>query len=122
MRLIGNILWFVCVGLWTGIVWWMLGLLWCLSIVGIPVGIQCFKFGSLSFLPFGKEVVFSSDTGRLILNIIWIIFGGIELAMGYLAAGLILCLTIVGIPFGLQCFKLMKLSLLPLGAKVIEKS
>lgn len=121
MRLIGNILWFVCVGLWTGIVWWMLGILWCLSIVGIPVGIQCFKFGSLSFLPFGKEIVFSSDTGRLILNIIWIIFGGIELAMGYLAAGFILCLTIVGIPFGLQCFKLMKLSLLPLGAKVIEK-
>lgn len=122
MNFIGNILWFIFVGFWTGIVWWILGIAWCITIIGIPVGIQCFKFGKLSFLPFGKEIVFSSGTGRLILNIFWIIFGGLELAMGYLAAGLILCLTIVGIPFGMQCFKMVKLSLLPLGAKVIEKS
>jgi uncharacterized membrane protein YccF (DUF307 family) len=122
MRFIGNILWFILLGLWTGLTWWLIGLLWCITIIGIPVGIQCFKLSKLVFWPFGKDIHFGNKTSSLLLNVLWIIFGGIELAISYLSAGVILCCTIVGIPFGLQCFKLMKLALLPFGAEIVQKS
>lgn len=121
LNFIGNILWFILIGLWSGIAWGILGILWCVTIIGIPVGIQCFKLAGLSFLPFGKDIVFSQSAGKFVVNILWLVFGGIELAAGYLAAGIVFCITIIGIPFGCQCFKLMKLALLPLGASVIEK-
>lgn len=118
MSLIGNIIWFILIGLWSAIAWILLGIMWCITIIGIPIGVQCFKFAKLSACPFGKKIVESENTGWLILNILWIIFGGLEMAVGYLVTGLILCITIIGIPFGKQCFKLMKLSLVPLGTKI----
>lgn len=121
MRLIGNLLWFILLGLWSGLTWWLVGLLWCITLIGIPVGLQCFKLSKLVFWPFGKDIQFGSKTSSLILNILWLIFGGIELAIGYLIAGVVLCCTIIGIPFGIQCFKLMKLSVLPFGAEVVSK-
>lgn len=121
MRFIGNLLWFILIGLWTGIIWWLIGLLWCITIVGIPVGLQCFKLSKLVFMPFGKDIIFGSRTSSLVLNVLWLIFGGIELALSYVTAGVALCCTIIGIPFGLQCFKLMKLSLLPFGAEIVKK-
>jgi uncharacterized membrane protein YccF (DUF307 family) len=120
MKFIGNLLWFFIVGLWSGLIWLLIGILWCVSIVGIPVGFQCFKFGGLSFFPFGKDIVFSDSVGNLLLNIIWLIFGGIELAITYCVFGAILCITIVGIPFGLQCFKFARLSILPFGAEILR--
>ena len=122
MRFIGNILWFILLGLWTGLTWWLIGLLWCITIVGIPVGVQCFKLSKLVFWPFGKDIEFGNKTSSLLLNILWLIFSGIELAIGYLTAGVVMCCTIIGIPFGLQCFKLMKLALLPFGAEIVQKS
>lgn len=119
MRFIGNIIWFLLIGLWSGFVWLFLGILYCITIIGIPIGIQLFKFAQLSFFPFGKEVMFSEKTSSLLLNIIWLIFGGIELGFGYLLTGLIFCITIIGIPFGKQCFKLMKISFLPFGANIV---
>lgn len=119
MRFIGNIIWFLLIGLWSGLAWLFLGILYCITIIGIPIGIQLFKFAQLSFFPFGKDVMFSEKTSSLLLNIIWLIFGGIELGFGYLLAGLIFCITIIGIPFGKQCFKLMKISFLPFGANII---
>lgn len=120
MRFIGNIIWFLLIGLWSGLAWLFLGILYCITIIGIPIGIQLFKFAQLSFFPFGKDVMFSEKTSSLLLNIIWLIFGGIELGFGYLLTGLIFCITIIGIPFGKQCFKLMKISFLPFGANIVN--
>ena len=119
MRFIGNIIWFLLIGLWSGLAWLFLEILYCITIIGIPIGIQLFKFAQLSFFPFGKDVMFSEKTSSLLLNIIWLIFGGIELGFGYLLTGLIFCITIIGIPFGKQCFKLMKISFLPFGANIV---
>lgn len=80
---------------------------------------QCFKFASLSFFPFGKEVRYGGGTGSFLLNIIWLVVSGLPLAIEHLALGAMLCVTVVGIPFGLQQFKLAKLALMPFGAEVL---
>lgn len=118
MSCIGNVLWFVFGGLWMGLSWALLGVLWCITIVGIPVGVQCFKMAGLAFFPFGKEVDYGGGAGSLLLNIVWIIFGGLALAVEAALIGVLFCITIVGIPFGKQCFKLAKLALMPFGAQV----
>ena len=119
MSLLGNIIWLICGGFLSAIAFFFLGCLWCCTIVGIPIGLQCFKFAKLSLAPFGKEVRFGGGAGRLLLNILWLMFGGLEMAAATAVLGLVMCISIVGIPFGLQFFKLAKLSLMPLGAKVI---
>ena len=88
------------------------------TIIGIPVGVQCFKFAQLAFWPFGREVVQGGGTGSLLLNIVWLLVSGVALAALHMVCGLVLCITIVGIPFGLQCFKLAKLALFPFGSSV----
>lgn len=119
MKTIGNLLWCLLGGLWVALGWLIVGFLWCISIIGIPVGLQCFKFAKLIFWPFGKTIKYDSSTMSFLVNIIWIIFGGFELAIASLACGLVFCVTIVGIPFGLQMFKFAKLALFPFGAKVV---
>lgn len=118
MGCLGNLLWFIFGGFISGISWCLAGCLWCISIVGIPVGMQCFKFASLSFFPFGKEVRYGGGPGSLILNIIWLVLSGVPLAIEHAVLGCVLCVTIVGIPFGLQQFKLAKLALMPFGSEV----
>ncbi len=118
MGCLGNLLWFLFGGVWSGLAWLIAGLLWCLTIVGIPVGLQCFKFASLSFFPFGKEVTYGGGAVSLLVNIIWLVVSGIPMAVGFAALGCVLCITIIGIPFGLQMFKLAKLALMPFGASV----
>ena len=122
MRTVGNFFWFIFAGLGLGLSWFFTGLIWCITIVGIPVGVQCFKFAGLAFFPFKKEIVYSSKATSVLLNILWIIFGGLILSLFSLFAGIIYCVTIIGIPFGMQCFKLAKLSLMPFGASVVRKS
>ena len=119
MKLIGNILWFICGGIISGLSWLAAGILWCITIVGIPIGLQCFKFAGLSFWPFGKEVVYGGGTLSTIANLFWLIISGIPLALENLILGLICCITIIGIPFGKQFFKIAKLALTPFGASVI---
>lgn len=121
MRTLGNIIWFVLVGLWASIGYTLLGILWSITIVGLPIGIQCFKFAHLVIFPFKKDIEFTGNIGKLLINIIWLFLGGIELAAYFAIIGLIYCITIIGIPFGMQCFKLAKLSLMPLGAKVVDR-
>lgn len=118
MSILGNILWFIFGGWISGLSWLVLGLLWCITIVGIPLGIQCFKFASLAFFPFGKEVHYSTSTGSFLLNVLWIILTGVPMAIEHAITGLVLCITIVGIPFGLQHFKIAKLALMPFGSSV----
>lgn len=119
MRFLGNILWFVCGGLVSGLLWVIYGCLWSITIVGLPIGLQCFKFAALSFFPFGREIVYGGGAFSLIANIIWLIVTGIPMAIGNAVWGCILCITIIGIPFGKQFFKFAKLSLMPFGASII---
>lgn len=118
MGCLGNIIWLICGGFVSSICWLGLGLLWCLTIAGIPIGKQCFKFAKLSFCPFGKEVEYGGGAVKLTLNILWLIFGGLAMAAQYAVYGLLLSITIIGIPFAMQMFKLAKLSLMPLGADI----
>ena len=118
-RTIGNILWFIFGGLLGGLAWIFAGCIWCITIIGIPVGLQCFKFATLAFWPFGKEIVYGNGMFSFLVNLIWIIFFGWEMALGNLIVGCIWCITIVGIPFGKQFFKMARLSFMPFGASVI---
>ena len=120
-RFLGNLLWFLVGGILMGLSWALVGLFWCITIVGIPVGVQCFKFAGLSFFPFGKEIVYGGGAASFLMNLLWIIFGGLGLAIEGAVLGAVFCVTIVGIPFGLQCFKLAKLALMPFGASVAKK-
>ncbi len=121
MSCLGNVLWFLFGGLVMGLSWTLAGVLWCVTIVGIPVGLQCFKFASLAFFPFGKEVQYGGGVGSLLLNILWLLISGILLALESAAIGCIFCITIIGIPFGKQCFKIAKLALMPFGASIVQK-
>lgn len=119
MSCLGNILWFCCCGIWLGLGWIVVGVLWCCTIIGIPIGIQCFKLARLSFFPFGRNIVYRGGGVSFLLNLLWLCFGGLELAAVGAVIGLVLCVTIIGIPFGLQCFKLARLALTPYGAEVV---
>lgn len=99
--------------------WFLAGILWSITIIGLPVGKQCFKFAALAAWPFGKEIVYGGGAGSLILNIIWMIITGIPMALESVILGALLCITIIGIPFGLQHFKMAKLALMPFGAQII---
>ncbi len=122
MKTIGNLIWVIFGGGITAAIWCFYGILWCCTVIGIPMGKQCFKFASLSFMPFNKEVV-SNDGGVIstISNIIWIISTGATMALENLCIGLIFCATIIGIPFGKQYFKMAKLALAPFGFDVVRK-
>lgn len=119
MRTLGNILWFICGGVLGGLAWIFAGCIWCVTIIGIPVGLQCFKFASIAFWPFGKEIVYGNGMFSFLVNLIWILFFGWEMALGNLIIGFLWCITIVGIPFGKQFFKMARLSFMPFGASVI---
>jgi uncharacterized membrane protein YccF (DUF307 family) len=93
--------------------------------VGIPFGFQCFKLAGFILWPFGREAVSTSASGGCLvtlLNIIWIVFGGIWVAIIHLVFGLLLCITIIGIPFGKQHFKLVEISLMPFGKRIVDKA
>lgn len=118
MGCLGNIIWCICGGFITCLSWLLAGALWCITIVGIPIGVQCFKIAGLVLFPFGKEVDYGGGIGSFILNILWIVFSGVPLAIESAFWGVICCITIVGIPFGLQHFKIAKLALMPFGTRV----
>lgn len=119
MGCLGNGIWFICGGFLSGISWFLAGILCCLTVLGVPLGVQCFKFASLAFFPFGKDIEFGGNTVSLLANILWLIFLGIPMAVENAIYGLLCCITIIGIPFGMQFFKLAKLSLLPFGASIV---
>lgn len=120
MSCLGNIIWIICGGFFNAVGWFFTGCLWSITIVGIPIGLQCFKMAKLQLAPFGKEVVTTSDGSvSLILNILWLIFGGFALCVANIVSAIFLCITIIGIPFAKQSLKLAKLSLMPFGKEVI---
>jgi uncharacterized membrane protein YccF (DUF307 family) len=118
MSLLGNIIWLIFGGLIAGLGYIIGGLVLCLTIIGIPFGVQSIKLGFATFAPFGKEVVEREDANsplRLIFNLIWIVLFGWEIAVAHLIAALILAITIIGIPFAKQHIKLLPIALLPFG-------
>jgi uncharacterized membrane protein YccF (DUF307 family) len=118
MSLLGNILWLIFGGLIAGVGYILGGLLMCLTIVGIPFGIQSMKLGVATFAPFGKHIVEAPDANgplQIVLNVIWLIVFGWEIALAHLLSAGILAITIIGIPFALQHVKLIPIALLPLG-------
>jgi uncharacterized membrane protein YccF (DUF307 family) len=120
MNTLGNVIWFIFGGFLGGLGWLLAGIIWCITIIGIPIGLQCFKFAGLSFWPFGKEVIYSTSSISFLVNIIWLIISGFPLALAHCFSGIILCITIIGIPFGKQSFKLAKLALMPFGARIVS--
>lgn len=121
MRTLGNILWFLLAGLWLAIGYAVAGLVAFVLIITIPFGIASFRLAGYVIWPFGRTVVWQRDAGiwSVIGNIIWLIVVGWELALAHLAAGLLLCVTIIGIPFGVACWKMVPLALFPLGRDVV---
>lgn len=113
-----NVIWFIFAGIWLTLAWALVGVLWCVTIVGIPIGVQCFKVARLALAPFGTEVEYGGHFGSLLLNVLWIVSGGLELCIVALVAGAVCCITIVGIPAGIQSFKFAKLALMPFGSSV----
>ena len=131
LGLIGNIIWFVFGGFILGIGWWIFGILMYVFIITIPWAKACFVIGQFCFLPFGKEVISrkkltqDDDVGTgglgLIGNIIWVIFAGIWLCLAHVVCGIVCFCTIIGIPFGIQHFKIAGACFAPIGMMVVDK-
>ena len=122
MSILGNIIWLIMGGFLAGLGYIIGGLVLCITVVGIPFGLQSFKLGVATMVPFGKEVVESphaNSTLRVIFNIVWLILFGWEIAVAHLVSALILALTIIGLPFAKQHIKLIPLALFPFGRDLI---
>ena len=122
MRILGNIIWVIFGGFMMAVEYFVAGFALCCTIIGIPFGLQVFKIGILALLPFGQtSVVEGGSRGclEIIMNVIWIFIGGIWIALSHLLWGLIFCITVVGIPFGLQHLKLMRVAMFPFGRTVV---
>jgi uncharacterized membrane protein YccF (DUF307 family) len=122
MRLVLNIIWFVLAGLWIAIGYALAALIWFVLIITIPFGVASLRIAMFALWPFGKTVVKRADAGvgSAIGNVIWFVLCGWWLALGHLFSGVLLCLTIIGIPLGLANFKLISVSLLPLGREIVS--
>ncbi|MFW6022892.1 MAG: YccF domain-containing protein [Halanaerobiaceae bacterium] len=122
MSLIGNIIWFIFGGFFEALAWFVAGLFWIITIIGIPYGMQCFKMARLQLAPFGKEVKDRGTTSLgFIANLIWVLLFGWELALMNLVSALIFTITIIGIPFAKQNMKLAKISFMPFGKEIVKK-
>ena len=121
MRLLLNIIWLVLCGIWMAIGYVLAGIVCCILIITIPFGIASFRIAGYALWPFGRTVVRRDDAGvaSVIGNVIWVIVAGIWLAIGHLVTGTLLCLTIIGIPLGVANFKMIPISLLPLGREIV---
>ncbi len=122
MNFIGNLIWLIFGGLFAALGYIVGGFVLCLTIFGIPFGLQCFKIAGLVLWPFGRRVI-STSNGMgclsIFFNIIWLLCGGLYTAIVHLFFAAILAVTIIGIPFARQHLKLMELSLMPFGKQVI---
>ncbi|TLX73045.1 YccF domain-containing protein [Labilibacter sediminis] len=125
MSFLGNIIWLIFGGFMIAIEFFIASLLLMISIVGIPFGLQTIKLGSLAMWPFGREAVsthHASGCLSVFMNVLWILIGGIWIALSHLFWGVVLCITIIGIPFGKQHFKLASVALTPFGREIRYKN
>lgn len=123
MKTIGNLIWLVFGGFVIAVEYFMSSILMMLTIIGIPFGLQTLKMGILALWPFGSRVVTSEDSSgclNTIMNVIWILCGGFWIAVTHIILGVLLCITIIGIPFGKQHFKFIKLAFFPFGKQIVD--
>ncbi|MEV5594823.1 YccF domain-containing protein [Streptomyces sp. NPDC052496] len=121
MKLVLNVIWLILSGLWMAIGYVIAGIICCILIVTIPFGIASFRIAGYALWPFGRTTVERRDAGAgsVIGNVVWVIFAGWWLALGHIVTGALQCVTIIGIPFGIANFKMVPLSLLPLGREIV---
>ncbi|WP_030409535.1 YccF domain-containing protein [Streptomyces albus] len=124
MKTLLNLIWLIFSGLWMALGYIFAGLICCVLIITIPWGLACFRIAAYALWPFGRTVVQRHDAGAAsgIGNIIWLIFAGIWLTLGHIMLGIGLCVTIIGIPFGIAHFKMVPVSLMPLGREIVSTS
>ena len=123
MSFLLNILWFICGGFLICFAYILGGVLLCITIIGIPFGIQCFKLSILGLAPFGQEIRETEPPGgaiAVIMNVIWILLPGLELALMHLILAAFFAITIIGLPFAVQHLKMTRLAILPFGFRVVE--
>ena len=119
-----NILWLVLSGFWLSMTYVFVGIFQCMFIVTIPFGVQCFKLAGFALWPFGRAVVKRpgrSESLSLIGNVLWFVFAGVWLALAHVVAGVLLCMTVIGIPLGAANFKMVPLALVPFGKDIVKK-
>lgn len=121
MKTLLNVIWLVLSGFWLFLAYLVAGALWCITIIGIPFGLASFRIGFFALWPFGRTVVKRDSAGVAsgIGNVFWFVLSGIWLAIGHVVTGVLLCLTVIGIPLGLANFKMVPVSLLPLGREIV---
>jgi uncharacterized membrane protein YccF (DUF307 family) len=121
MRLVLNQLWLVLSGFWMFLAYMVIGVLWCVTVIGIPFGIASFRIGLFALWPFGRTIVKKpgAGAGSGIGNVFWFVLSGVWLAIGHALTGALLCITVIGIPLGLANFKLIPISLFPLGKDIV---
>lgn len=125
MKTLGNIIWVIFGGLFISLGYVISGLILCITIIGIPFGLQIFKIASLALWPFGREARYKQQTSGCLstgMNVLWILIGGIWLALEHAIVGVIFFITIIGIPFGKQHFKLAAIALTPFGREIVSSN
>ena len=123
MRFIGNVLWLILCGFWLAIGYAVAGIVMCILIITIPFGIASFRLAGYALWPFGRVVVRkpTSGAGSFLGNVIWFLLAGLWLAIGQIISGIALCITIIGIPFGIASFKMAGLAIAPLGKDIVSR-
>ncbi|HWD02355.1 MAG TPA: YccF domain-containing protein [Amycolatopsis sp.] len=121
MRLVLNVIWLVLCGFWMALGYLVAGIICCILIVTIPFGLASFRIANYALWPFGRTIVDRRDAGvgSVLGNVIWFVFAGLWLAIGHAITGVLLCITIIGIPLGMANFKLIPISLMPLGKEIV---
>ena len=121
MRFVLNVIWLVLCGFWMAIGYVVAGVICCILIITIPFGVASFRIANYALWPFGRTAIRkpTAGVGSAIGNVIWILVAGIWLAIGHVVAGIAMCLTIIGIPLGIASFKMVPISLLPLGREIV---
>jgi uncharacterized membrane protein YccF (DUF307 family) len=121
MRVLLNVIWLVFSGIWMAAAYCLAGALMCVTIIGIPFGIAAFRIANYALWPFGRDIARRADHGAAstVGNLLWFLLAGLWLAIGHAVSGVLLCLTIIGIPLGLASFKLIPVSLTPLGREIV---
>ncbi|AZM54856.1 YccF domain-containing protein [Streptomyces sp. WAC 01529] len=122
MKTILNVIWLVLCGFWMFLAYLLAGVLLCVTIIGIPFGLASFRIGRYALWPFGYTTVDRRDAGApsFVGNVLWLVLAGWWLAIGHIVTGFLLCVTIIGIPLGVANFKLIPVSLLPLGREIVR--
>ena len=121
MRTLLNVIWLVLSGFWLFLGYVLAGIICCVLIITIPFGIASFRIANYALWPFGRTIETHREAGAasVIGNVIWIIFAGWWLAIGHIVSGIALCVTIIGIPLGIANFKMIPVSLIPLGSRIV---